>query len=205
MLITAIEPFKGSKYNIFVEGEYALTADIEIIAQMGLKAGKQVSREDLDEIRRRGDSRRAHERALYLLSFRAHSRKELSDKLLKNYDEQTVEEILDRLTAAGLLDDAAYAELRARDLIERKDYGEKRVRQELRMRGIDGDIIDKVLQNCEKEDTQDRLQSLIETKYRRKLLEPRGRERVTAALLRRGYAYEEIRRALNALEEEEED
>ena len=71
MLITAIEPFKGSKYNIFVEGEYALTADIEIIAQMGLKAGKQVSREDLDEIRRRGDSRRAHERALYLLSFRS--------------------------------------------------------------------------------------------------------------------------------------
>ncbi len=48
MLITAIEPFKGSKYNIFVEGEYALTADIEIIAQMGLKAGKEVSREDLD-------------------------------------------------------------------------------------------------------------------------------------------------------------
>ncbi|MBC8570894.1 regulatory protein RecX [Zongyangia hominis] len=205
MLITAIEPFKGSKYNIFVEGEYALTADIEIILELRLRAGQAVTPEDLEEIRVRCDTRRARERALYLLSFRDHSKKELSDKLRKNYDEDIVSEVVERLEGAGLLDDAAYARGRARDLIERKRYGEKRVRQELKIRGIASDIIDEVLSELKQDDREERLVSLIEAKYLGKLRGENGTARVTAALARMGYPYDEIRRALREFDADEED
>lgn len=205
MLITAIEPFKGSKYNLFVEGEYALTADIEIIVELGLKAGGTVTPAGLEEIRVRCDTRRARERALYLLSFRDHSKKELCDKLSKNYDEDIVLNVAERLAAAGLLDDEAYARGRARDLFERRRFGAMRVRQELKMRGIDSEIIDEVLSDFEQDDREERLVSLIQAKFLGKLGGPNGFARVTAALARMGYPYDEIRRALREFEREDPD
>ena len=70
------------------------------------------------------------EKALNLLEYRAHSRKELFDKLKRFADVSVVNEVLDMLEEGGLLDDEAYAFQYAHDLMEMKLLGPSRLRME---------------------------------------------------------------------------
>lgn len=84
-------------------------------------------------------------KALQLLSYRAHSRKELHDKLLrKGAENDEIEEVLDWLTDQGFLNDRDYAEMIVRKY-RRKAYERWRIRAELFKRGIDREIREEVL------------------------------------------------------------
>ena len=94
--ITAIEKAKKG-YHLFVEGEYALTLNAEVLVETGLRSGQEITPQRLDEIKGASDRRRARERALYLLESRSHSRKELFDKLCRSVPEEIAEETADRM------------------------------------------------------------------------------------------------------------
>ncbi len=85
------------------------------------------------------------DKALNLLSYRAHSRKELHDKLLrKGAEEDETEEVLDWLTGRGFLNDWDYAGMIVRKY-SRKGYERWRIRAELFKRGIEREIREEVL------------------------------------------------------------
>ena len=75
------------------------------------------------------DFEEAKEKALNLLEFRAHSRKEIFDKLRRFTDAQTAGEVADALEEAGLINDEEYAYQCAHDLMELRFFGPNRVRQ----------------------------------------------------------------------------
>ncbi|MBR5805820.1 MAG: RecX family transcriptional regulator, partial [Oscillospiraceae bacterium] len=70
------------------------------------------------------------------------------------------------------------------------------IRLKLSALGIDKDIIDSVLLNFELDSQIDNISSLLQTKYRSRLSTP---DKVVASLLRKGFKYGEIKRALNNL------
>ena len=69
------------------------------------------------------DFEEAKEKALNLLEFRAHSRKEIFDKLRRFTDAQTAGEVADALEEAGLINDEEYAYQCAHDLMELRFFG----------------------------------------------------------------------------------
>lgn len=78
--------------------------------------------------------------AMNLLARREHSFLELKNKLcLKDYPQDVVESVLRALQDDNLLSDQRYAESYVR-LRAAKGYGPVRIRQELRERGIDGEL-----------------------------------------------------------------
>ena len=88
---------------------------------------------------------RLRDKALNLLSYRAHSRRELHDKLLrKGAEEDETEEVLDWLTDQGFLNDWDYAGMIVRKY-RRKGYERWRIRAELFKRGIEREIREDVL------------------------------------------------------------
>ena len=142
------------------------------------------------------------DKALQLLSSRAHSRKELRDKLRRkaNPDEAEMEEILDWLTEMGFLDDRSYA---ASVVCHcgGKGYGRQRAVSELNRRGIDRTLWEEALQ--ELPETDEALDRLI----RAKLRDPGDRDevrKVYASMMRRGYSHEDVRKALERLQALEE-
>jgi len=79
--------------------------------------------------------------AMRLLTRREHSCQELKQKLQhKGFNAELVENVADQLQQEGLLSDARFAEnyLRSRS---NKGYGPARIRQELKQRGVDEDVI----------------------------------------------------------------
>ena len=146
-------------------------------------------------------SEEARNRALRLLDKRDYSRKMILDKLTeKGISPADAEEAADWLCSVGLVDDRRYAGLVVRHYAA-KGYGERRVRDELYRRGVPKELWDEALAEMpEQDDTLDRL---IRSKLGGKEPSKENLSRVSAALQRRGYGWQEIREAIERLNIEE--
>ena len=148
--------------------------------------------------------KRARERALYLLDYRDHCYAEIVTKLLRKYDEDIAYGVADELADKGLIDDLRFAENNARQLIEVKLYGVYRARMQLRQRGVPRSVIDEVLEQYS-EGAAERAKQLIERRYT-KYWEPEDRAQMlkqTAALVRQGYSFDEVKTAIELIKAEE--
>lgn len=198
MVITDIFKKQGTRYQIEVDGEYWTILDVEIVADFHLKKGMEVTEGLQAEVQWAAAYRRGKERALYLLGYRDHCRKELVDKLSKNLDRELAEEIADKMEELGFLDDRKYAEKLARHLILVKKRGERRALQEMVLKGIDRETAIEAISLVEPD--KNMLQELIERKYLRYLGDEKGRNKVIAALMRLGHDYGDVVQAVDEAE-----
>ena len=77
------------------------------------------------------------EKALRLLEFRSHSEYELRQKLhIAGASDEHIEQALEFCRHYGFVNDKSYALGKARDLINLKKYGLRRVKSELKMKGL---------------------------------------------------------------------
>lgn len=201
MRITSVELYKGKVYCVELDDEEKLFFHRDIVYDFGLTQGMELDKSELEEILRASESRRARERALYLLDYKDYSYIELLEKLEKNYDEDICFEVLDSLAERGLIDDRRYAENLARKLFDGKKYGPNRVRQEMNRKGIPQEIIENILDEYE-DGTYERLEEIINKKYSDNLGDYKSIEKVKAALVRRGYSFSIINEVLRDLIEE---
>ncbi len=143
------------------------------------------------------------EAALKLIERMCRTRSDLTKRLRdKGYVAPVVDEILDRLTAVGLVDDVEYARAFLRGRWGRRAAGWRRLEQDLRGRGIAADDIDRARAALEQEfgdvDETASARRVIEQAERRYArLDPRlRRQRLYALLQRRGFDGDVIRKAL---------
>jgi len=144
------------------------------------------------------------EKALNLLEFRAHSRKELFDKLRRFTSVETADEVLDLFEEGGLIDDKAYAFQYAHDAMELKFFGPARIKRELAVRGIDGETAEDAIWAAEKEtcSAEERLSRLIEIKYKNMLSDEKNCAKAVNALFRLGYGYDMIKEEIYKIKED---
>jgi len=113
--------------------------------------------------------------------------------------------VLDRLTAVGLVDDAAFARAFVESRQRSRPRGKWGLSAELRKRGIAPDVIDLVLVEREgEEDPVEAARRAVAAKLRTLAGKPPAlvRQRAEQFLLRRGFDYETIREALRGLDQE---
>lgn len=136
--------------------------------------------------------RTAKARALYLLGAREYSKKGLYDKLIKTYPPDICDAVVAYVSEIGYLDEMRYAEKLAEVLVRQKRRGIRRAYQEMRLKGLPDDCIRQALDVFEREDILDDIKALLKDKYNDKLTERTDRQKTIAALMRRGYGYEDI-------------
>lgn len=138
--------------------------------------------------------RKALDTAARQLACRALSQKQLQDRLLaKGFAEDAAEYAVAWLAARGLLNDEAFAAGVTRSY-EKRGYGENRIRQELRRRGVDRDAADEALTQHTPDLAQ--MTALLDKRLRGDLSDRREVDKAIAALQRRGYRWDDIRAAL---------
>lgn len=198
MELTAAEPRRHRLTQLYIDGEEAVKIDTETFLRWGLKPGDEITDEELRELLQASDTRRAQEKALYLLGCRAHSKKELTEKIARTAaSQEAARAAADRMEELGLLDDGEYARRYAQELFTRKRWGPMRVKQELRLKGIAPEIIEELLEEYGDGDAAlENMRALLEKKYPGWAEEEKVRRRAFAALQRMGYPYGDIRRAM---------
>ncbi|MGN0550949.1 MAG: regulatory protein RecX [Acutalibacteraceae bacterium] len=197
MLITAIEPRKRSFSALYIDGEFALKLDTQTLIENRITAGAEITDEQLKELIDKSNERRAKEKALWLISYRDRSKKELIDKIKPEYGLEAAQNAADRMEELGLVDDEKYARRLCEELINKKHMSKTAVSYKLREKGIDRSLIEQLL--CELEvDPAEQIQALLEGKYRNKLYDEKSRKRTFAALQRMGYRWSDIKPVMDS-------
>lgn len=194
MLISLIKQTSPGRLTVCFEDGSEIKTTLGVVTDKRLYSGRDLDEEALEELRVDSLRALAREKALELLSLRPMSCKELADKLQqKGIDADTAEFCVRWLEENRLIDDESYAAAVARHYTA-KGYGAGRIRSELSRRGISRELWDDAI-GALPEDT-----SKIDKFISSRLRDPDDREqvrKVSAALFRRGYSWEEIRRALS--------
>ena len=196
MLITAIEKLKGTTYALYVDGEKAFNIDLETVMSEHLKEGLDISCDRLNEINNAVLMRKAREKALYLLSYRDHSRKQLFDKLKRTSSDTIADVICDKMEEIGLLNDEVYSQKLAHHLLKVKKQSEIKVRFELKKAGISEHLIEQAISE-NYVDARDTITAIIAKKYKNKLDNPDNIRKTLASLMRQGFSYDDVKSAVN--------
>ena len=140
---------------------------------------------------------RAKKRALNALNARAMSRGEMRERLIKlGETDEVAEEVAGWLEETGIIDDLEYARGIARSFT-RRGYGERRVRDEFYKRRVPRELWDDVLSEYFDDDggAPDAAVTLIERRVGGETPDWAERKRVSDALVRRGFSWDEINAA----------
>ena len=201
-IVSAMRQTSPGRVTVTLCGGEEIKTTLNVVTDLRLYAGRELDGEELKELRAASRSALARNRAMELLSRRPMSEKELIDKLIrKGEDEETAADCARWLRENGFLDDESYAAAVARHYAA-KGYGPGRVRAELSRRGVDRELWDDTLEAIP--ENTDKLDRFIAAR----LTDPEDRDqvrKVSAALYRRGYSWEEIRSALRRFNAETEE
>ena len=138
-------------------------------------------------------------KAQELLARRAHGSQELINKLkLRDYALAEIEEAIERLFGAGILDDEAFAQSLAKELFFRRGYGFHAVEMRLRQKGLAAELCERVTRQFFAEVNEEESLVLILKLIERRRSQEKDRNRLFAWLKRRGFRSDEIIRALQA-------
>lgn len=202
MIITDIKKNKNAAgYAVFADGEFLFSLDSDTILSEGIKKGTEIEREALEELYERSLFHKAKEKALRLLDKRAHSKAEIIRKVSEKYPKNVSVSVADYLEELGLLNDKDFALLYGRELIEFKKFGRGRVITELFRRGIKREIIDEVLSEFSFDNSEEIIVSLL-SKRKVNLSDEKEKRRAFQRLLREGYSFDDIKKAMAISEED---
>ncbi len=165
--------------------------------QPDLQAGGEVEAETREQERSR-----AHAIVMRQLAMMDRSRAQLADALRRrDVQEQIAEETLDHFESIGLIDDAHFAQVLTRSRFAARGASRRAIREELRRKGVDGDLAERALSAIGEEEEDAAAVELALRKLRAGTGNPQTlRRRVYATLARRGFSAEQCTNALRQAE-----
>lgn len=191
--ISDITKTKQGRFALFDEEGFLFSVDSETLVKYNIEIGTRLSTQELHRLRDASDTRRAKDKALTFLSLRDYGSEELYRKLCRSFDEQTAAAAIAEMQRLELIDDEAFARHRAVWLAGQKK-SRREIAQKLFSLGIDRETVDTVISELPEEEDET-LSALIERSYLAKLR--RGeKDKVVAALLRRGFSGRAVREAM---------
>lgn len=195
-----------SRFSIYLDGTYAfgVSEDVMIRHHKQLGIGQEIEQAFIEEVLTAEEVQKAFDSAVNLLSFRPRSEKELRTRLKqKEFEENWIDLAITKLKSYGFINDDSFARMLARDKQNIKKLGSRGIKEELRQKGIDKEIIEEVID--EVFDTEKELEQAIELceKKFRTLGEKdpiqKRKQKVFQFLVRKGYSFEIANKAISSV------
>ena len=193
--ITGLEKTKRGRYSVFVDGEFLWSLDGETLLKSRVRPGAVREYAYLEEVKAQSDAVGCREKALTLLGQRAYARGELVERLCRDWPRPTARQVVTQLEKAGLVSDGDYAFRLADELYRYKHLSRRFIELELQKRGIAPALCREVLDAGGFDDGAS-IRALLEQKYAARLGDRAQRQKVLAALARRGFGYGDCRAAM---------
>ena len=199
--LTQIKETKKGRLALFFDGEFAFSLDEDTFADAGLHQDDELEDWQIEELRKKSETRRALDKAMDYLSLRDHAAGELYQKLCRKFDAHSAAYAVARAGELGLLNDAAFARRRAAELL-RKRKSRREIMNDLNAKGIDRDTAAAAMEELFAETEDGESPELAtarapgERQYAAKLAAGK-RDQVAASLARRGFSHAVIREVLD--------
>lgn len=204
MRVTEITEVSKSRMRISTDEGLTFVLYRGELHRFRIRQGEEIEEEALRAVLEELLPKRAKLRAMNLLKNRDYTVRQLGDKLREGgYPEEIIGEALDYVQGFRYTDDLRYAENFIRCHIQ--DRSRRRIESDLLGRGIDRDTLESAWAGFEAEggcqDEQAMIQALLAKKgFDRGTAQPKERQRMYGYLMRKGFAPEQVRRALRSEE-----
>ncbi|PIU24860.1 MAG: hypothetical protein COZ07_01795 [Candidatus Infernicultor aquiphilus] len=192
-----------SQVVIYIDNKTRYKINEKIIKLLDVYVGKELSEQEIGKIISEDKTTRGKEYLLRLLSRRIYSRYEISGKLKnKGYPEKIIANLIFWLENNNYINDEFFAEMWTQFRLKNKPIGKYRLNQELRIKGIKKEIIQKVIDKTYNEIDEITLaRNLIEkkiesSKIKNIKIDPK---KIYNFLLRRGFSGEVSKNIYNEL------
>lgn len=191
--------YNKNMFSIFVDEEYFISVGEDTLVKYRLLKGTEIDKDEIEKILLSEKLSKGKKIAFdYLKRYR--TKKEVERKLIEKGYDDIVEEVIEYLLENKYIDDEEYTRFFVRDKINLSKYGLNRIKQELNQKGVDKDIISRVIsEEFDEENESNQLEELVEKlstgKYRSDSLESKKRK-MYGYLMRRGYSSSDIISAL---------
>ena len=209
MIIQKLEPSKHvrERWLCWLEDGSCIRVTENEVVSFALYTGMEISDELYDRLTESAGRSAVRSKALDLIASRPMCRKELTDKLTARRPRgkdgrerppfatpEQAAEVADWLEELGYLNDAEYAKTVARHY-SAKGYGDRKLRDELFLRGIPREYWEEALQEAQA--PEDGIDDFLQKRFRGRTPDQKELKRASDALARRGYRWNEIREGLN--------
>jgi len=196
MVITDIKLGKRKNVLVYSNGELILNIAKEVFLKTNIKIGYDISIKEINSIMSESNLYNAKEKALNILSYRSHSKKQLSDKLKLKFGQDICDETLRKMESLNLVNDENYAKNYAQYLANNKYYSLRRIKRELSIKGIDREIISETLENLD----IDEYENINKVICKKEIKNDKDKKRLIDKLLRLGYEWSQISYVMDSRE-----
>ncbi len=200
-----IQKKRKNRCSIFLDDEFAFGLNEDVVLHYGLKKGDVLTEKHIEDILFAEEKKAAKDRAVNFLSYRDRSEKEMRTKLRQvGFEENFIEDTIVELKRLQLLDDEKFAMSFARSKLLSKPMGEFLLKQELRHKGIEDDVINQTIEAIYSENDPFQLAlKIAERKLKsiKNLEEAKKKKRVSDLLLRRGFNWDVVSQVLEMWDE----
>lgn len=206
-----------NRVNIFLDGHFAFSLDVTQVIEFGLKVQKKITPEKLEDLRKASEFGKLYQRTLEWALTRPHAIREARDYLkrrqlkrkqlnrqreydqkkpLPEIDSAVAELVVQRLIEKGYLDDRKFAEYYVENRYVRKGISQKRLRMEMRNKGVDTGIIEAALEKIPRDEDEEIAKVIA--KKRRKYND----FQLVGYLVRQGFNFQKAKDAVEAWRED---
>ena len=191
---------KRGRVLVFLADGACLKITEQELLDFGLRAGDDLDEGTLERLKEAAGVSNVKATAADLIGKRAMSRRDLERKLKeKGASEADARYAAEWLEAIGAIDDAGYAALLVRHYSQ-MGYGPARLRDKLREKGVPRELWDDALDQAPDNGAQ--IDRFLADKLRGQTPDEKTKKRLTDALLRRGYAWGDVKAGWTRLGEE---
>lgn len=185
----AIQKKNKDRVNIYIDGEFWGGMEAIVALENRLKEGKEVDEATLLELKRMSDLETALKKAINLVTKRLKTEHEMREYLhQKGYDEDTIDAVILKLKSYSYIDDYDYTV--AFVATHKNDTGRKKLRYDLKNRGVPDTIIEEVLEHIPNEEERDTAKRLAVKYLKNKSLDEKTKKSLSNYLYSRGFEWD---------------
>jgi len=200
-IITEISCQKNKKrVNIFVDGEFVSGLSFETAVKHGLKTGKEIDQQELEQLIQESEALSAFSAGLSLLSISSKTSKELKEKLVsKGFSENIAEQAITKLTEYKYIDDLAFAKSYVKSF---SNKSKRELESKLKNKGIAFEFISEALETIDDIDEKANAVDCARKYMRSKIWNEKTKNNLFASLARKGFGLETIYYAMDVIKKE---
>ena len=199
-----------NRVNVSVDGKYRFSLDVFQVGELGIKIGREYTEEEISKLEDDSQFGKLYARSIEYCLMRPRAIKEVRDYLRRKtlatrrrsaktgkiierpgVKPEITERVLDRLIEKKYLDDEKFARFWFEQRFIKKGSSIRRLRLELVHKGIDSKIIDSLIKENIRSDSEE-LQKIISKKRHRY----NDEQKFMQYLARQGFSYDDIKEAL---------
>ncbi len=202
-VITKIESQKKNqdRVNIYVNNEFFIAIYTELVYSFNLKKGMEIDEDNLKDLLKNEMYIKAKNKALNILSKADQSEKKIKEKLSSEYEEDTIDKVIEFLKKNNFINDDILAQKIVNTNINLNRCGKNRIKQNLYVKGIDKNSISEAINEIDDDVEFDNAMYLAKKRYDRIKNEDKRKiyQKISQHLAYKGFNYDIIKRVLNKL------